>query len=261
MRGEQPIASMNDKLRIGRSDLMASNPIHGLKKFEQRVQECLEFVRRKAREEPHATRENASHNRAFQVSAEQYDLLYQSVLAFGKTAPGVTQPADAVLNPYRLLCKRVKEVGYIPEWWKSVENTYTSLLEWTHTCIFFVESIDDTRDHVIQVHAWGDVNMSTVFKNISGSTIINESLVQDSFNSLHQQGNAEAAELIVDIGNLIATSNDVIASTVYEKLVQEVKKPEPSKSVLKSCWDGIVAIVPPVASLADAAAKVFSIST
>src|SRR5262249_30213061 len=105
----------------------------------------------------------------------------------------------------------------------------------------------------------GEVHMGDVFRDISNSTIVSRSKVEGAFNQLRDGGQNEGAELFVEIGKRVADSKNVAAAAVYSQMADELSKPTHDKSVLKSCWDGLIAIVPSLASLATEVVKHFAI--
>lgn len=106
---------------------------------------------------------------------------------------------------------------------------------------------------------FGEVHMGDVFQGISNSTIVSRSKVEGAFNKLQNGGQGEAANLIIDIGQRVSDSNNPAAGAVYAQIAEEVAKPTLDKGILKSCWDGLVAILPPLANLTAAVVKAFGI--
>ena len=105
---------------------------------------------------------------------------------------------------------------------------------------------------------FGKVHMGDVFQGISNATIISRSKVEGAFNRLQDSGQSESAKLLVEIGNHVSDANNVAAGAVYSQMTEELSKPAHDKGVLKSCWDGLVAILPPLASLSTEVIKAFA---
>jgi hypothetical protein len=105
----------------------------------------------------------------------------------------------------------------------------------------------------------GEVHMGDVFQGISNSTIVSRSKVEGAFNRLQNSGQGESAKLLVEIGKHVSDSNNAAAGVVYSQMTEELSKPSNDKGVLKSYWDGLVAIIPPLAKLSAEVIKAFAI--
>lgn len=106
---------------------------------------------------------------------------------------------------------------------------------------------------------FGEVYMGDIFQGISNSTIVSRSTVEEAFNRLQDSGQGESAQLLIQIGKLVSDANNAAAGAVYSQMANEISKPTHDKSVLKSCWDGLVAILPPLANLSAEVVKAFTI--
>jgi hypothetical protein len=106
---------------------------------------------------------------------------------------------------------------------------------------------------------FGEVHMGDVFQGISNSTIVSRSMVEGAFNRLQDNGQPESAKLLVDVGKHVADANNAAAGAVYSQMTEELSKPAHDKRVLRSYWDGLVAILPPLANLSAAVIKAFAI--
>lgn len=107
--------------------------------------------------------------------------------------------------------------------------------------------------------AGGELYVGDIFQGISNSTIVSRSRVEGAFNQLQDSGQGESAKLLVEIGKRVSDANNTAAGAVYSQMAEELAKPAHDKSVLKSCWDGLVAILPPLASLSAEVVKAFAI--
>jgi hypothetical protein len=98
-----------------------------------------------------------------------------------------------------------------------------------------------------------------VFQNISNSPIVSRSTVQNSFNKVKQDFDEETASAIVKIAEAVHKSGNVAAGSVFTQFNEEIQKPQSDKSKLRQYWDGLLAILPGIAQLTDAVAKVTSL--
>lgn len=113
------------------------------------------------------------------------------------------------------------------------------------------------RTVVVQnVQPGGIVEMSDKFENITNSTIVNRSAVENAFGLLKSQGNEEAANAIEEVAKIVEASGNSAAAKLFDALNEELTKEAPDKSILKQCWDGVVAILPDVGKIAGAAAAI-----
>jgi hypothetical protein len=105
----------------------------------------------------------------------------------------------------------------------------------------------------------GVIQLGDVFQGISNSTIVSRSKIESAFNRLQESGQEESAKLLVEIGKQVAGSDNAAAGAVYGHLTDELSKQPHDKGVLKSCWAGLVAILPPLANLSAEVIKAFAI--
>ena len=101
-----------------------------------------------------------------------------------------------------------------------------------------------------------EVVMGDIFKNISNSTIINRSHVEKSFNKVNEKYDEETAKAIIKIAEEIERSGNRDAGALFDGFNQELAKPEPNKTVLKTIWDGIVTHLPSITSMVDIVSKI-----
>lgn len=92
--------------------------------------------------------------------------------------------------------------------------------------------------------------MGDSFENITNSTIINKSSLQNAFNRLKNEIDEETANSLVRIAKEIEKANDPAASGLFGNFTEELSKPNPDKGRLKSFWTGLERILPTVADLA-----------
>jgi hypothetical protein len=98
--------------------------------------------------------------------------------------------------------------------------------------------------------------MGDTFKDIQDSTIINKASVQNSFNKVKKEYDEETGKALVDVAKFIENSKDPAAGALFNNLTEELGKPEPDKSRLKSFWSGIEKALPTITSIAGAVAKI-----
>jgi hypothetical protein len=104
--------------------------------------------------------------------------------------------------------------------------------------------------HEIQKQTKTEIIMGDVFRDIKDSTIINRSSLTRSLNSI-ESNQPEMLNAIGQLAKIVAASHDRNAGELYEQIAEEVSKPTPRHSVLKSCWDALLALVPVIKDSAD----------
>lgn len=95
-----------------------------------------------------------------------------------------------------------------------------------------------------------------IFKNITGSTIINKSSVEASFNKVKDQFDTDTAEAIKTVAEEIEKSGNREAAELFESFNEELQKPQPKSSVLRNCWNGIIEALPTLGKLTEIVAKI-----
>ncbi len=111
------------------------------------------------------------------------------------------------------------------------------------------------KHYNIQIHA-KKVVMGDSFENINNTTIVNRSLVQNSFNKLKRDYDAEVSQALLQIADFIQKSNDPAAAALFDKFNEELNKPQPEKSILTKIWSGIETVLPSITSISDVASKI-----
>jgi hypothetical protein len=96
-------------------------------------------------------------------------------------------------------------------------------------------------------------------KNIKGSTVIIKSKVENSFNKVKDQLGEETANVIKQIAEIVEKSKNAEARDLFDAFNEEINKPEPKKSILKSFWDGLSKVLPILASTASIVEKIMKI--
>ena len=99
------------------------------------------------------------------------------------------------------------------------------------------------------------VYMGDVFKNIQNATIINKSVVENSFNKIKEGYGEDVAKALLQIAEFIEGSGNKEAGGLFDSFNEELNKPESKKPVLKSIWAGIEKALPAITALSEAIAK------
>jgi hypothetical protein len=86
--------------------------------------------------------------------------------------------------------------------------------------------------------------MGDVYRDISGSTIVNRATVQGAFNTLADAGNPDGATAMKKLAELVERSQDPQAVELYEAFAGEIQQPVPRKTVLRSIWSSLKTILP-----------------
>jgi hypothetical protein len=87
------------------------------------------------------------------------------------------------------------------------------------------------------------------FSNITGATIINRSQVQGAVSILQQQDNAQSAEALKLLADYVEKSGNSEAAEHLDDFTEELQKPEPRKSKLRSAWDSLQKALPAVSQI------------
>jgi tetratricopeptide (TPR) repeat protein len=121
----------------------------------------------------------------------------------------------------------------------------------------FMNLMDERKMKIKEGNVYaGEVVMEkTVFENIQNSTIINKSVVENSFNKIRAEQGEEVASALKEIAEFIERSGNREAGELFDRFNEELNKPEPKKSVLKSVWAGIEKAIPVATALAEPVAK------
>jgi hypothetical protein len=103
-----------------------------------------------------------------------------------------------------------------------------------------------------------ELRMGHTFQNISGSTIISDSIVINSLNTI-KDADPELAAAFEQIAKAVEASNDAAAIATYKELVRESAQSKPDKGKLRQLWDGLVSLAPGVGAVASAVSKITSL--
>jgi hypothetical protein len=94
--------------------------------------------------------------------------------------------------------------------------------------------------------------MGDHFSNISGSILINRSLVGANVKKFSDAGDGDVADLIKKVADAVQASGNKEAAEIFDQLNEELQKPEPRKSLLRRSWDNLVSALPSVTAIAGA---------
>ena len=90
----------------------------------------------------------------------------------------------------------------------------------------------------------------------SGNIVINRSIVEKAFNKVKLAHDAETAQALKIVEDMINRAGDKEAIENFESFTSELSKPEPKKSILKSLWQGTLAALPTLMQIPDAVEKI-----
>ncbi|MBC9176152.1 hypothetical protein [Pseudoroseomonas ludipueritiae] len=98
--------------------------------------------------------------------------------------------------------------------------------------------------------------MGDTFSNISNSTIINRSTVQDAFNKIRSDFDETTAKFILELADHVDKSGNKDAGEVLDQINEELARPQPRKGLLKRSWENLVQLLPTVTAVAGAAGAI-----
>ncbi len=94
-----------------------------------------------------------------------------------------------------------------------------------------------------------------VFENISNATIINQSTVINSLNTINEKA-PEIAQCLSKIAELIEKESNQKAADLFEQFTAEAGSTKPKKPVLEALWNGLTASLPALSGMVDIVTKV-----
>lgn len=98
--------------------------------------------------------------------------------------------------------------------------------------------------------------MGDNFSNITNSTIINRSNVENAFNKVKGSHDEETAKALMTIAKMIEESNNTEAGEVFDDFNEELNKDEPKKSKLNAFWNQLNGLLPSISNAVDIVEKV-----
>jgi hypothetical protein len=84
-------------------------------------------------------------------------------------------------------------------------------------------------------------------------------LVQSSYNKVEREYGEEVKNALDQISQFIEKSGNTQVDALFYYLMEELNKPQPDKSRLKSFFSGIQSALPSIVSISAAVAKVVSL--
>ena len=104
--------------------------------------------------------------------------------------------------------------------------------------------------------------MGDVFRDIgAGATIINRATLTNSMNTVTDRYGRDVADALQAIAELVAQSGNADAAENFNAMTEELQRPDPRKSLVRSFWDGLQKALPAVSQLADISSKLAPLLT
>ncbi|SFE29649.1 hypothetical protein [Spirosoma endophyticum] len=100
------------------------------------------------------------------------------------------------------------------------------------------------------------LNMGDVFKNISNTTIVNRSLLHSSFVKAESSVGFDKANVLNEIASIVEETKSKDAGELFDSFNEELAKPQPKNTVLKSIWKGMTEAAPLLLTTAEIVEKV-----
>ncbi len=100
--------------------------------------------------------------------------------------------------------------------------------------------------------------MGDYFSDIKNATIINRSTVENAFNKIKENFGEETAAALVQLAKMVEQSGNQEAGEVFNAFTEEIQKPQPKKSLLKSFWNGLTTILPTISTMTGITEKVMT---
>lgn len=120
----------------------------------------------------------------------------------------------------------------------------TSFINATHAQVFSV---------CIRVE---EIVVGDKFQNVSESTIVNRSVLQNAFNQVAVTHGPEILAALESLASQVKGSGNPAAIEILQEFTSELAKPEPRKPILQSLWSGLIEAAPSILELAGVAEKV-----
>jgi hypothetical protein len=99
--------------------------------------------------------------------------------------------------------------------------------------------------------------MGDIIKDIgAGAIIVNRSTVEKSFNKVREEFDEETANALKKVEEEINKSGNKEAAELFETFNEELQKPEPKKSILRTVWNGIQLALPTITQLTKVVADI-----
>jgi len=119
------------------------------------------------------------------------------------------------------------------------------------------------QEYIREYREYKEIKVTGDHINIhgSGNTVVSRSIVQNAFNKVKTEYDDETANALKRVEEEINKSGNKEAAENFESFSEELSKPEPKKSLLKTLWKGTLDALPTLAqltSVVDAIVKLFS---
>jgi len=119
-----------------------------------------------------------------------------------------------------------------------------------------IEKNIDNKNVVNNYNIMGD---NFDIKNAQNFTFTNKSNVVNSFNKVKEQFDETTASVIQQIAEIVEKSKNDEAVELFDAFNEEITKPAPKKSVLKSIWSGLSSVLPVLSTTVSIVEKVIKI--
>ena len=158
--------------------------------------------------------------------------------------------AHQIDNLVFILKSKIPNIPANKSIYDKIENFYkeTDLLKHYELFNILVSLIPQT---IIE----GDYIMGDSYKNINNATIINRSIVNNSYSKLIREHDEKVAQALLQIAEFINESGDINAATLFDKFNEELNKSDAETPTLKQLWGGIEKILPTISSISEVVAK------
>jgi len=103
--------------------------------------------------------------------------------------------------------------------------------------------------------------MGDKFENIWNATIVNRSVVENAFNKVRSEHNEDIAQALKVVADEIEKSKNTEAAENFNSFNEELQKPEPKRSVLRTLWGGVTTTLPSILQMTDVVAKLSKLFT
>jgi len=116
-----------------------------------------------------------------------------------------------------------------------------------------------TDQKSIQVSIGKFIMEGDVFNNIKDSTIVNRSKVVNALNTIGGHVDEETKAAVIEVANIVSQSHNAAAGALLDQFNDELAKPQHDRGKLKQFWNGLTTVLPDIAKLGGAVAKIVAI--
>jgi hypothetical protein len=172
-------------------------------------------------------------------------------ISFREVSPGVFRR----VRPYRQICAAYLEENASKSasfgFWSSA--TFIGILFVVHGVMRKRQREEFDKQEVIRAvkaQTKTEIIMGDVFKNISNSSIINRSDLEKSIQTT-QTSNPDVSNALAEIAKIVAATGNKDAEEHLNRITEEVGKPKPNKSLLRTFWIGLKELAPVLKTAVD----------